>query len=283
MTPNRGYQGEGSDASEPGETNMTPEQYLCRIGIDPETVQEPTLATLGRIHCAHVTTVPFENLAIVGDPYGTHDGDGVTLSTPELYEKIVSCERGGYCFELNGLVHWLLATVGYDTDRVAARITGDGGIELPANHHSNIVHLERRYVVDVGMGTPKLRQPLPVDGPPVTDDVGVEWRVVDSDRPDVTHRVEFRYESDDDWTARYVFDETPRSLSYFEATNDYLQSAPESTFTGSPSLSVGTADGLVHLDSETLLEYVGPEKREQPVSPDEWHDVLAEHFGISLP
>lgn len=262
---------------------MTPEQYLRRIGLDPSTVDEPGAESLRRLSHAHVRAVPFENLAIVGDPHGDTEGAGVTLSTPQLYEKIVERERGGYCFELNGLFHWLLDTLGYEVDRVAARITSDGGIELPANHHANVVHLDSRYVVDVGMGLPKVRQPVPVDGSAVTDDVGVEWRVVDSERPDVTHRVEFRYDSDEEWTDRYVFDETPRSLSYFEATNDYLQRAPESTFTGSPSVSVGTDDGLVHLDSETLVEYVGAEKHEESVPPEAWHDVLTELFDISYP
>lgn len=261
---------------------MTPEQYLQRIGLDQSAVEEPNLEALRRICHAHVKSVPFENLAIVGDPHGAAEGDGVTLSTPALYEKIVDNGRGGYCFELNGLVHWLLDALGYEVDRVAARITGDGGIELPANHHSNVVHLDGRYVVDVGMGTPKMRQPVPVDGPAVTDDIGVEWRVVDSGRPDVTHRVEFRYDSDEEWTDRYVFDETPRSLSYFEATNDYLQSAPESTFTGSPSISVGTAEGLLYLDAETLVEYVGAEKHEESVTPEEWHDILTGRFDIQV-
>ncbi|MFC7072321.1 arylamine N-acetyltransferase [Halovenus rubra] len=262
---------------------MTPEQYLSRIGLSPSAVGESDIESLQRLLYAHVTAVPFENLAIVGDPHGDTDGSGVVLSTPQLYEKIVTRERGGYCFELNGLFHWLLDSLGYDVDRVAARITGDGGVELPANHHANVVHLDGRYVVDVGMGTPKIRQPIPVNGPALTDDVGVEWRVIEAERPDVTHRVEFRYESHEEWTDRYVFDETPRSLSYFEATNDYLQSAPESTFTGSPSISVGTENGLVYLDAETFVEYVGSEKHEEPVQPERWHDVLTERFGILYP
>jgi N-hydroxyarylamine O-acetyltransferase len=260
---------------------MTPVEYLERIGIDHSSVSEPDMEALRRICQAHVTTIPFENLAIVGDPHGKHDGSGITLSVSQLYEKIVERKRGGYCFELNGLFHWLLDELGYDIDRVAARVTGDGGVELPANHHSNIVHLDGRYVVDVGMGRPKIRRPIPIDGSPHTDDVGVVWRVVESSRPDVTHQVEFRYEDDESWTRRYVFDETPRQLSYFEPTNDYLQSAPESTFTGSPTVSIGTEEGLLELKSDRVIEYIGDEQDEKAVSPDRWHDVLAGRFGVS--
>jgi N-hydroxyarylamine O-acetyltransferase len=261
---------------------MTPERYLERLGIDPDSVGEPDMEALQRICRAHVTAVPFENLAIVGSPHGEFDGSEVRLSVPHLYEKIVERERGGYCFELNGLVHWLLDELGYDIDRVAARVTGDGGIELPANHHSNIVHLDGRYVVDVGMGRPKIRQPIAIDGSAHTDDLGIEWRVVESDRPDVTHGVEFREECGDSWTERYVFDDTPRPLSYFEATNDYLQSAPESTFTGSPTVSIGTDRGLVELKTERVIEHAEGEADERAVPPDRWHDVLEERFGLSL-
>lgn len=263
--------------------DMTADAALRRIGLDPATVETPDMATLRRIQRAFVTTVPFENLAIVGDPHGSRDGPGVTLSVSHLYEKLVRERRGGYCFELNGLAHWLLSELGYDIDRVAARITGGGGVQLPANHHSNIVHLDRRYVVDVGMGTPKLRRPVPVDGDPVTDDVGVTWHVTESDRPDAQYRVEFRAEDDEAWTRRYVFTDTPRDLSYFDATNDYLQSAPESSFTDGPSVSIGTADGHLSLDAETLTERRDGVEEREAVDPDEWAAVLDERFGVSYP
>lgn len=261
--------------------SMSVDTYLHRIGIGPSSVEEPTRSTLERIQRAHVTTVPFENLAIVGAPHGPGDGAGITLEVPHLYEKIVHQERGGYCFELNGLYHWLLAELGYDIDRVTARITSDGGVTLPANHHSNIVHLDERYVVDIGMGTPKLRQPLPLDGGTVTDDIGIEWRVTESDRTDAQYRVSFR--RDDEWTRRYVFSDTPRDLSYFEATNDYLQSAPESPFTDGPSISLGTEDGHLSLDAETLTERHEGGETTQPVPADDWPAVLEDRFDVELP
>lgn len=259
---------------------MIPEEYLRRIGIEPSSVGSPDLETLRRICRAHVMTVPFENLDITGGPEDEAGGPGVSLSVPDMYEKIVERGRGGYCFELNGLFHWLLDELGYDIDRVAARMTNGNSIRVPANHHSNIVYLDRRYVVDVGMGRPKIRRPVPLDGSAVLDDAGVEWRVIESERPDATYSVEFRYQGNDEWTQRYIFEETPRDLSYFEATNDYLQCAPESPFTGSPVIFRSTDDGLVELQSDTFIEYSGAEKREKSVSPEEWFELLEEQFGI---
>lgn len=273
---------EGGTFELSGERQKEPasEDYLERIGVAPETVEAADLATLERLQRAHVTSVPFETLAIVGDPYGDRSGPGVELSLPATYEKLVDRGRGGYCFELNGLFHWLLAEVGYEVDRVAARVTSDGDAGPPANHHTNVVQLDRRYVVDVGMGTPVMRRPVPLNGEVRTDEAGVEWRIVESDRPDETYRSEFREPGDDEWSRRYVFSDVPRDLGYFEATNDYLQSAPESPFTGDPVVSIATEDGHLKLSGETLTETVGAEEYERTVSADEWYATLERAFGL---
>ena len=255
--------------------------YLRRIGVDPASVDGPDLESLGRLQRAHVASVPFENLAIVGDPYGDWTGPGVALSTPALFEKIVTRRRGGFCFELNGLFHSLLATLGYDVDRIAARMVGDDGSATPpANHHSNVVELDERYVVDVGMGIPTLRRPLPMSGEPVADELGIEWRVADADRPDETHCTRFRNPGDDEWTTRYVFSDVPRELHYFEATCDYLQSAPESPFTGDAFATLATADGHLKLRRDELIEYVGREESRTTVSGADWQAVLREEFDL---
>lgn len=272
---------EAAGEADEGRAEMDAETYLARIGIDPSTVDSPNLETLERIQRAHVTAVPFENLSIVGDPYGDREGAGVVLSMTHLYEKIVERERGGYCFELNGLLHWLLAELGYDVERVAARVMSDDSVTPPANHHTNVVRLDRRYVVDAGMGTPTMRRPTPLDGTSRTDEIGVEWRITESDRPDETYQSEYREPGGEEWSRRYVFSDVPRELDYFEATNDYLQSAPESTFTGDPIVSIATEEGHRKLSGTTLTETIGTEKRERTVSDGKWHATLEREFGLN--
>ena len=260
---------------------MDAARYLQRIGVDPDGVAVDR-KSLQRIQRAHVETVPFENLAIVGDPVGRRDGEGVTLDPDALYEKVVGRERGGYCFELNGLFTDLLRAVGFDADRAAACVLdGDGSVGTPANHHTNIVHLDRRYVVDVGVAVPPLRRPLPLDGAVRTDRAGFGWRVVDSDRPDADFLTQFR-KPGGTWTDRYVLQEQPRKLSYFQASCDHLSTAPESPFTGDPVVTIGTADGYKKLDRETLTVSRDGAETEREVTPGEWHGVLDAEFGLRL-
>jgi len=254
------------------------EAYLQRLDVAPGTIDGPTLETLGRLQRAHLITVPFETLAITGDPYGERVGEGVVLSVPHLYEKIVERRRGGYCFELNGLFHALLEGLGYDVHRASARMSS--ALRVPANHHTNIVTLDRRYVVDVGTGPPTLRKPIPLDGAPQTDAIGTEWRVVPSERPDALSRLDYRTDDDSEWMARFVFDDAPRPLRYFEATNDYLQSAPESPFTDDPSVALSTQTGYRQLSGETFEEVRGPDREERTVTADDWHEILEQKFGL---
>ena len=262
---------------------MDADRYLARIGLDPADVDRPSLAAAERLQRAHVATVPFETLSVTGDPSDDADGgEGVTLDLRHLHGKIVERERGGFCFELNGLFGWLLDDLGFDVDRIAARMVGeDGAGRPPANHHTNVTELDgRRYVVDVGMGVPTMRRPLPLDGEVREDEAGYAWRIVESDRPDETYLTQYREPGSDEWGDRYLFSDVPRELPYFEATCDYLQSAPESPFTGDPVVSMATDEGHVKLGVDSLTRIVDGEESEVPVAEDEWHDVLEREFGL---
>lgn len=280
---------------------MDTTHYLERIGLDATDVRRPDRESLKRLQEAHVTAVPFETLSITGHPFegretseasapkeramqtASRDGEGVSLDRTELYEKVVERRRGGFCYELNGLFGWLLRELGFDADRVAARVVNDGEARPPANHLVNVVSFDRRYVVDVGVGTPQIRRPLPLDGTVVADTAGVEWRVVESDRPDAEHLTRYREPGDDEWTDRYVFRDRPRDRSFFEATCEYLQSAPESPFTGDPVVTIASERGYKQLSTETLTETVDGESREKPVDPEAWDDVLEGEFGLRYP
>lgn len=260
--------------------------YLERIGLEPGAIRpaERDLETLTRLQIAHVKHVPFENLSIIGDPFEDGAGPGVTLEIDALYEKIVERGRGGYCYELNGLFTSLLDALGFDVHRAAAMvIPDDGEHSTPANHHVAIVSLDRAYVVDVGMGKPQMRRPTPLDGEATRQDgAGVAWRVVETDRPMYDHRVEYRI-GDGDWVARYDFDQTPRGLSYFQATCDYLSTAPESPFTGTTVVGLELDDGSIEMGRGTLTRMEGGEETEREISRAEWYDLLESEFGLSMP
>ncbi|WP_440008172.1 arylamine N-acetyltransferase family protein [Halomicrococcus sp. SG-WS-1] len=264
--------------------DMNHERYLSRIGVEPSRALARDRETLERLQRAHVTAVPFETLSITGDPHGDRGGEGVSLALSDLYEKIVDRERGGFCYELNGLFGWLLDELGFDVDRLSARIASDDGtFGPPADHLVLRVSLDRPYLVDVGLGLPKLRRPVPMDGTTHSDAAGVEWRVVESERPDADHVTRYRRSDADDWQDRYIFRTVPREMHYFEATCEYFQTAPDSAFTGDPVVLVATERGYVKLTPDALTRATEGDERERPVEPSEWYDVLEREFGLRYP
>ena len=264
---------------------MDSHAYCRRLGLDGPP-GERSRAAVATLQAAHVRRVPFETLAVAGDPFEDRAGRGVTLDRRALYEKLVARERGGYCYELNGLFGWLLEELGYDVEHVAARMLQDDGTAgHPANHLANVLTLDgERYLVDVGLGTPTLRRPLPLDGRVVTDDAGVAWTVAESDRPDADGLTRYRCPNTWEWTDRYLFATTPRDLGYFAATNDHLSTAPESPFTGSPVVARATDRGHVKLTGSRFTEWVDGVPTEQSVPDAEtWYDRLRSTFGIGWP
>jgi N-hydroxyarylamine O-acetyltransferase len=260
---------------------MDRDRSLERIGLEPDAVADPDRETLERLQRAHVKAVPWDRLATAGDPFGNRDGEGVSLSNPDLYGTIVERERGGFCDEFNGLFGWLLDDLGFEVSRAAAMVLSDDGHPgPPASHLVNLVTLDRRYLVDLGMGVLKIRRPLPLDGTSRTDESGVAWRTAESERPDVDYLAQYREPGRSDWSDRYVFDVTPRELDYFATTCDYLQTAHESSFTGSKTVSIATDDGHLKVTAETMTEFVQGERREWPVTESEWYDALERVFGI---
>src|SRR5918994_7008231 len=87
--------------------------YLDRVGHH-EAVR-PDLETLRAVVAAHNRTIPFENLdPVLGIPVAD-------LGPAALTDKLVHRRRGGYCYEHNGLMGYVLEALGYGVDRLTGR------------------------------------------------------------------------------------------------------------------------------------------------------------------
>lgn len=127
--------------------------YLNRIGFDGPV--RPDLATLRAVHRAHQYAIPFENLdVLLRRP--------VALDPEASYRKIVGRRRGGWCYEMNGVMGWALKEIGFDVMRIGAGVmrVQEGDAQL-GNHLCLIVSLDQPYLVDVGFGG-SLAEPIPL-------------------------------------------------------------------------------------------------------------------------
>ena len=133
---------------------MNLDRYLKRIGLDHRP--PATLAGLKTVHRAHLLAIPYENIDVqLGRP--------VTTAVGPIYEKMVERGRGGWCYEMNGMLGWALAELGFDVTRatgaVVRAIKGEAAV---GNHLVLRVALpEGLYLADVGFGDGP-RDPIPV-------------------------------------------------------------------------------------------------------------------------
>jgi arylamine N-acetyltransferase len=93
--------------------------------IDYRGPAQPNLDALQGLVTAHTQAIPFENL----DPV---EGVPVDDLSPEaLTDKLVHRRRGGYCYEQNGLMGYVLAELGFRVRRLAGRVVWMMPADLP--------------------------------------------------------------------------------------------------------------------------------------------------------
>jgi len=119
-----------------------------------------SLDVLRELVGAHTKAIPFENLdPVMGVPVDD-------LGPEALADKLVRRRRGGYCYEHNGLMGYVLAAVGFRVRRLAGRVIWmrPPDAPLPAQAHTVLAVTfpgsQGSYLVDVGFGGQTPTSPL---------------------------------------------------------------------------------------------------------------------------
>lgn len=243
--------------------------YLGRI--DYHDPLAPTLDTLRALHWAHLLAVPFENLDI-------HLGRPILLDEARLFRKIVGERRGGFCYELNGLFAALLRTLGFAVTLHSARVFGDGQFGPEFDHLVLIVHLEERWLADVGFGE-SFRLPLRLDEPGDQVQDGRAFRIT----PAGEDWSMLEYDEQGEIRDGYAFTLQPRRLEDFAGMCHYHQTSPESHFTQKRICSLATPVGRVTLSDLKLIVARRGERQERMLDGEaEYTAALRDYVGIDL-
>lgn len=240
--------------------------YLNRIGYSGAI--EPTLACLAGIHRCHALTIPYENLDIqLGIP--------ISHAVDDIFDKLVIRRRGGWCYEMNGLLGWALQEVGFDVLRAPGGIhRREYGDAVWNNHLVLLVRLDRLHVADLGLGD-GMREPLPLASGTYRQGE-LEFRVEELE--DGTWRIynhSFGYPTDYDVRIEEV-DEA--HLASFAAD---LETSPQSVFVENLDCELMTENAITCLRGRVLRTKTrAGTQRHLVESPAEMHDLLRQVFGI---
>jgi len=248
--------------------------YLARLGLTGPV--GPDLATLHSLQFAHMLTVPFENLDIgLGRP--------IQLGEEALWSKIVLDQRGGFCYELNGLFAWLLKQIGFEVTYLDGRVFNrEGKLGIDFDHLALMVRIPGRpgrWLADAGFGD-SFTEPLNLE------ERGEQTQGLRSYRLEQTTDgyVTWQRNYDGSWERQYFFDLLPREFpTDYEAACRYHQTSPLSSFTRGSIISRATPEGRVSLEEGRLIITRDGQREERPVaSREEYSALLHQHFGVIL-
>lgn len=249
---------------------MELEQYLKRIGV--ADIKPPSLDFLAKLQNQHLLSVPFEDLDIP-------DRKRIILDIERIYKKIIPSKRGGFCYELNGLFHWLLTELGYKVDMLSARVYNSQKDELGPefDHMTLLVHLDKNYLVDVGFGD-SFRKPIEMPNGEC-EDVSGHYRVYYIDN----NNFEVRRKGANGWFLEYSFTITPRQFSDYNKMCDFQQDSPTSYFRTGMKCTIATSTGRITLSNNSLTVTENGKKNKIEFEKEEdFYKLLKKYFLIDL-
>lgn len=198
--------------------NFDLQAYFDRTGF--QGAASADFATLKCMMRCQLFSVPFENLDV-------QQGKVVSLVPEEIYRKIVERNRGGYCYEVNGLFAMALNALSIPYQFVAARPM-TYPVRRPKTHMAIVATIEgEQWLCDLGFGSYGIREPL-----------NLHWleREIrqDFDTFKLSKSPEGDYLlhsfSDGAWKKLYEFNLYPQEWVDFEPANYLNSTHPDSIF-----------------------------------------------------
>jgi N-hydroxyarylamine O-acetyltransferase len=251
--------------------------YLRRLGIDDPG--PPTAANLDALHRAHVERIPYEAIEIqLGRP--------TTVDPHEAAERIITRQRGGYCYHLNGAFSLLLHELGYDvtwhrggvqnrSDPEPVRATGNH-LALTVTGLPSDENPDGEWFVDAGLGD-ALHRPLPL-----SEGRYEQGPFTYALRPSDTEPGGWHF--DHDPSGSFIgmdFRPTEATQQDFQARHHYLSTSPDSPFVRTCSIQKRDATGVDALTGCVLHRIPGGEATTLDTE-DEWFGAIRAVFGMPL-
>ena len=244
--------------------------YLNRVGLDPPVAAD--VAGLTALHRRQVRTIAFENFDILlGRP--------IDLAPDALWTKMIEGQRGGYCFELNGLLLMALHAFGFVARPLLARVHVSGRSE-PRAHQVNLVTIDGEdWLADVGFGRRNPRAPIRFELDLPQDQEGDIFRLIDGG--DYNYLLQSNHEGD--WQNLYSFGLEHVLPVDIEMANYFTSTHPNSHFVNTGTAAVQHDGGRTALLNFSLRQIEGARETVTELEPGPpYLRALRDHFGIVI-
>lgn len=263
--------------------------YLVRIGL--RGAAPVNAQGLAQVQAAHRQSIPFENLSI-------RLGQAVDCGADEVFAKLVTARRGGFCFEHNQLLADMLAALGFDVRLLLARVLlGDPPAMPPRTHCLLLVRLgEEHWIADAGFGG-AFAPPMPLaDGAETQSGDGAQHRLRRIgeegslpgswllERRGPIHATDGRARSETAWEAQFAFELAQVAPADMALGCHWAATHKSSRFTQVTVVSRCLPDGFVSLiDRQFSVWRKGAEAAKQEIADAAQYRALLEaEFGLAL-
>ncbi|HTU11170.1 MAG TPA: arylamine N-acetyltransferase [Allosphingosinicella sp.] len=254
---------------------LTPAQldaYFARIGIAPPARAD--LEGLAAIHRAHALAFTWE----AADAFLLRPGAG-DVDPRRAFARMVEGRRGGWCYEMNGLLGAALAGFGFRVTRLCGGVRrAEMGEMAVGNHLSLRVDLaDGPWLVESGLGD-ALPRPIPLAVG--AHEGGFLACAIETADGDWLRYVNHRWGQASSFDFRADYSDEAR-LAGMEA---FLRTQPGSPFTGALAVMRHFPDRIESLANRTrrTVTAVGVETREITDAAD-FAETLGGLFALDLP
>lgn len=250
------------------------QEYLRKLQLN-DFEPSVNLATLTKLQDAHLKYIPYENFDCL-------NGKITSLKRQDMFNKVIMHNRGGICFELNGLYNWLLESLGFDVTSYSARFIDKMETYQLRRHRVMCVTLgDKRYLTDVGVNSESPRVPLEiVDGLIQSDGIS-QYKFT---RSEFWGWLLWQKERGKIWKRLFGFTEEPQIDKDFITASFWCDAHPDSPFIKSKKLSIFREDCNITIRGNYLKFYLGGrvKYRYKINTGAELKEILWEYFGINV-
>jgi arylamine N-acetyltransferase len=195
----------------------------------------------------------------------------------------VSRRRGGYCYEHNGLMGYVLDELGFGVERLAGRVVWmnpDG--PLPAQTHQvlsvTVPGVDGPLLVDVGFGGQTLTSPIRLEAGPVQETRHEPYRI--RERGD-GYQLEAHIRGE--WQPLYMFSTRPQRRIDLEVGSWYVSTYPNSFFVTGLTAALVTDDARWNMRGRNLAVHRSGETEQIRFdTAADVLDALTNRFGIDV-
>lgn len=248
--------------------NFVLNDYLARIQlVTAPACDAQGLRTLMR---AQLHSVPFENLDVQA-------GKIVSMAAEDIVDKIIYRQRGGYCYEVNGVFAMALAALGFDYEIIGARPMFYPH-RRPKTHMVLLVKADgEHWLCDTGFGSFGLRAPIGLHqlGQVIQQD-DEAFMLDKNDRNEFVLKALVKGE----WANQFGFDHYAMEWIDFSLANYYNSTHPDAIFVQRYLIMQQHAHGRTLLSGNQLKKMIAGRETVADVLPEQLDEVLWQEFRL---